>query len=72
MPPNLAAVIYLSFVVWLFRRDFREKANVTSALWLPFFWTFISGGRFISQWLDIFGLNLGRDARALPTGCHHR
>jgi O-antigen ligase len=59
MPPNLAAVIYLSFVVWLFRRDFREKANVTSALWLPFFWTFISGGRFISQWLDIFGLNLG-------------
>src|ERR1700733_5293450 len=59
MPPQLAAIIYLSGVVWLFRRDFRERPNVTSALWLPFFWVILSGGRFVSQWLGIFGLDLG-------------
>jgi O-antigen ligase len=59
MPSKLALIIYLGFVVWLFRRDFREKPNVTGALWLPFFWVAISGSRFVSQWLGIFGLNLG-------------
>src|ERR1700733_12280195 len=59
MPPQLAAIIYLSGVVWLFRRDFRERPNVTSPLWLPFFWVILSGGRFVSQWPDIFGVDLG-------------
>src|ERR1039458_1955586 len=59
MSPSLALFITLVFVAWLFRRDFREKPNVTSALWLPFFWVFINGSRFVSQWLDIFGIQLG-------------
>ncbi len=59
MPPIVATCIYLSVVVYLFRRDFREKPNVTAALWLPFFWITISGSRFISEWLAIFGLNWG-------------
>ena len=59
MPSKLALIIYLGFVVWLFRRDFREKPNVTGALWLPFFWVAISGSRFVSQWLGMFGINLG-------------
>jgi O-antigen ligase len=59
MPRQLALLIYLAGVVWLFRRDFREKPNVTAALWLPFFWIFFSGSRFFSQWLDLFGLHVG-------------
>jgi O-antigen ligase len=59
IPPQLAAVIYLGVVAWLFRRDIRERPNVTNALWLPFFWVFISGTRFITGWLAIFGLNVG-------------
>jgi exopolysaccharide production protein ExoQ len=59
MPSIVASFIYLSGVAWLFRRDFRERPNVTAALWLPFFWVFISGSRFVSQWLAMFGLNLG-------------
>ena len=59
MPPTIALLICLAGVVWLFRRDFRERPNVTAALWLPFFWVLISGSRFISAWLEIFGLNLG-------------
>jgi exopolysaccharide production protein ExoQ len=59
MPPIVATVICLSAVAYLFWRDFRQKPNVTSALWLPFFWITISGTRFISEWLGIFGFNLG-------------
>ena len=59
LPPQLAALIYVGFVVWLFRRDIREKPNVTGALWIPFFWVCICGSRFVSQWLAIFGLNWG-------------
>jgi exopolysaccharide production protein ExoQ len=59
MPPIIASFIYLGFVFWLFRRDFREKPNVTRALWLPYFWVFISATRFVSEWLGLFGLNWG-------------
>jgi O-antigen ligase len=59
MPPIVASFLYVAFVIWVFRRDLRERPNVTNALWLPFFWVFISGSRFISGWLAIFGINLG-------------
>jgi O-antigen ligase len=59
MPTLVVTFVYLGFVAWLFRRDFRERPNITAALWLPFFWIFISGSRFVSQWLAIFGLNWG-------------
>jgi O-antigen ligase len=60
MPPLLALVLTLGFIAVLFRRDFREKADVTSALWLPFFWIVVGpGSRFLSQWLNIFGFHVG-------------
>lgn len=59
MPPLLAAVITLGFIAWLFLRDFRQERNITRAVWLPFLWVFISGSRFPSQWMAMFGVNLG-------------
>lgn len=60
MPPPLALALTLGFIAFLFRRDFREKPNVTAALWLPFLWIVISpSSRFLSQWLDIFGFHFG-------------
>jgi exopolysaccharide production protein ExoQ len=61
MPPTLALLLTLGFMAVLFARDFREKANVTSALWIPFLWITVCGGgsRFFSQWLDIFGIHIG-------------
>ena len=59
LPPQIAALLCVVFMAWLFRRDFRERPNVTSALWLPFFWIMVSGSRFFSEWLGIFGLNWG-------------
>ena len=59
MPPIVATLVYLAAVVWLLRRDFRERPNVTTALWLPFFWVFFNASRLFSQWLALFGLHVG-------------
>lgn len=60
MPPSLATLLTIAFIAVLFIRDFRGKPNVTSALWLPFFWIVVGpGSRFLSQWLDIFGFQVG-------------
>jgi exopolysaccharide production protein ExoQ len=56
MPPTLALGLTLGFVAFLFRRDFREKPNVTSALWLPFIWVVLIGSRSPTMWLNDFGL----------------
>jgi O-antigen ligase len=59
MPPPLALLIFLAGVVWLFRRDFREKPNVSGALWVPLIWLLIIMTRAVSDWLAVFGLNVG-------------
>jgi exopolysaccharide production protein ExoQ len=56
MPPTLALVITVSFIAYLFRRDVRERPNVTGALWLPVVWVFIVCSKTPSQWLYLFGL----------------
>ena len=79
MPPNVATILYLGIVAYLFRRDFREKPAVTRAVWIPFVWLFIIMSRAVSEWLAIFGLNVGGssveegspvDAVATPESCH--
>ena len=59
MPPILATFLTIGFIIWLFRRDLREKPNVTRALWIPLLWMLIISSRFVSQWLDIFGIHVG-------------
>jgi hypothetical protein len=59
MPPAVASLIVLALIAWLFRRDIRERPNITSALWLPFFWVIFSATKFLSQWFELFGLNVG-------------
>ena len=59
MPPILAAFLTMAFVGYLFRRDIRQRPNVTAALWLPFIWMFLIFSRAVSQWLGMFGVRLG-------------
>jgi exopolysaccharide production protein ExoQ len=59
MPSSLAIIFYVGLVLWLFRRDIRSKPNVTGALWIPLIWMLIIMTRFVSSWLDIFGIHLG-------------
>src|SRR5215217_7001170 len=58
MSPTLALVLTLGFIAFLFRRDFREKPNITGALWLPILWMFIMASRLPTAWLRIAGLSI--------------
>ncbi len=55
MPPQLALVITLVFVAWLFWRDIGEKPNITGAIWLPTIWMFLVASKAPSKWLSILG-----------------
>jgi exopolysaccharide production protein ExoQ len=56
MPPVLALVLTLGFIGFLFCRDFRQRPNVTGAIWIPILWMFIIASRPFSTWLSILGL----------------
>ena len=59
LPPALASILTIGFIVFLFRRDIREKPDITAALWLPVFWMLLIGSRFVSQWLSLLGVSMG-------------
>jgi exopolysaccharide production protein ExoQ len=59
MPPRLASLLTFAFIGYLFLRDGRARPNVTGALWLPVGWLFLIGSRYVSQWLDLFGISAG-------------
>jgi exopolysaccharide production protein ExoQ len=59
LPPIIALFLTLAFILFLFRRDIRERPNITGALWLPLLWMLIILSRAISEWLNLFGLHMG-------------
>jgi len=65
LPPPVALLLTIGFVVFLFRRDFRQRPNVTGALWLPLVWLLLGCSRPLSTWLSIFGLPVGGSAASL-------
>ena len=56
MPPPLASLLTVGFIAWLFKRDFREKHNVSGALWIPFFWLFLIASRPVTHLLIALGV----------------
>jgi exopolysaccharide production protein ExoQ len=56
MPPFLALILTLGFIVFLFWRDLRQRPSVSTALWLPLIWIFLVATRPVSRWLAVFGL----------------
>jgi exopolysaccharide production protein ExoQ len=56
LPPAIASCLTVAFIIFLFRRDIRERPNVSGALWLPLLWLVIGCSRSISWWLNMFGL----------------
>jgi len=50
MPAIVAALLTTGFVVWLFLRDRKRSAAVSTAAWLPLIWVAIVGSRPISLW----------------------
>src|SRR5437016_12410111 len=56
LSPSLASFLTVAFIVFLFRRDIRERPDVRGALWLPLLWFVLICSRPFSGWLNIFGL----------------
>src|SRR5262245_12136013 len=59
MPSQLALLLTLGFIFFLYRRDIRQASNVTGALWLPLIWMLISGSRPVTYWLNLWGIPVG-------------
>ena len=55
-PPIIAAIFTIALMIFLFRRDIRERPNVTGAVWLPTLWIVIVCSRPVSWWLGFLGL----------------
>lgn len=55
IPPIVALFLTVAFIVFLFRRDIRERPNVTGALWLPLIWMLFVGSRSPTDWLNLGG-----------------
>jgi O-antigen ligase len=64
LPPRLALFLTLALIVFVFRRDIREKPNVSGALWLPLLWLVLACSRPFTAWLNIFGLPVSGAASA--------
>ena len=62
MPPQVATLLTLGLIAFLFRRDIRERPDVSGALWLPVLWLVIGCSRPVSEWLTLFGLPVGGGA----------
>jgi exopolysaccharide production protein ExoQ len=56
LPPIIASFLTIAFILFLFRRDIREKPDVSGALWLPLIWLVLGCSRSVSAWLNIFGV----------------
>ena len=59
LPPTVALVLTIGFIVFLFRRDIRERPNITGALWLPLVWMLLIATRSPIQWLSLGGFVQG-------------
>jgi exopolysaccharide production protein ExoQ len=64
MPPPLAALLTICFIVWVFRRDKQQNPHVPRALWLPTIWMMIIGSRQMGQWFSLCGLNFAGQSDA--------
>ncbi len=54
MPPQLALLLTIGFVLFLFRWETRAAGRMSRALWIPLTWILITGSRFVGQWLQVF------------------
>jgi len=59
LSPTIASCLTVAFIIFLFRRDIRERPKVTGALWIPLLWMLIICTRQVSDWLNLFGLHMG-------------
>jgi len=52
MPPQVALLLCICFILVVIAIDTKRKSVVSRALWIPLLWMMIIGSRFVSQWLN--------------------
>ena len=68
LPPRIGLLGAVIFVWYLFRRDIRQRPNITGAVWLPVIWVVLMGSRSVTQWLSVlhFPIALGSSDEGNP------
>src|SRR5205814_1432610 len=65
MPPQLATLLTLGFIAFLFRSDHPERSGITRALWIPLLWMLVIMSKPVAVWLQIlFGIQWGEAVSA--------
>jgi O-antigen ligase len=59
MKPQLAILLCLPFIIWLWRRDVQARPKFSRTFWIPIFWALILGSRPLSFWLGVGGSGAG-------------
>ena len=50
---SIVVLICLLFIFYLFWTDSKKTKGYSSVLWIPFFWMFLAGSRYVSAWLNL-------------------
>ena len=53
MPPRLALLICILFILYLFWTDRKRSKDVSIALWIPLIWMLLAGSRYLTHWLTL-------------------
>jgi hypothetical protein len=53
MQAHLATLIIVTLIAYLFWADRKNNDEVSSAIWIPFFWMAIAGSRYVGHWLNL-------------------
>src|SRR5437868_3492665 len=55
MKHQLAILVCLPVIIWLWRRDVQARPKFSRTFWIPVFWVLILGSRPLSWWLGVGG-----------------
>lgn len=52
MPPKVAALVYVGFILWFFRRQSKIIGRMSPGLWIAFIWVTIIASRPVGYWIQ--------------------
>lgn len=52
MPSGIALLLCFLFIFFLLRNDYKNRSDLSHALWIPLIWLIILGSRSVSVWLN--------------------
>lgn len=67
MPPQLALLIYILLILYLFWMDRNKNEGVSRAIWIPFIWMLPSASHEFSFWISYF-FNIGSSSGSIIEG----